>query len=103
MAEPQSLKTSLIALIGFVSAIVTFVVVVALQAFFLGMDAAAQGKATANSPASKASQLVAEQEGRLASFAWIDRETGQVKIPIDQAMRLTIAEYRKANPDENPD
>jgi len=103
MAEPQNLNTSLIALIGFVSAVLTFVIVLVLQTLFLGLDAAVQKRVASVSPASKASRLIAEQEGRLATWAWIDRTKGQVQIPIEQAMAITVNDYRREATDANVD
>lgn len=92
MVEPQNLKTSTIALAGFVSAVLTFVVIVALQVLYLQVESSF-GRSTAQTdPASRTDQLIAEQEGRLASYAWLDREQGRVQIPIKRAMELTLAE-----------
>lgn len=92
MVEPQNLKTSTIALAGFVSAVLTFVVIVAVQVLYLQVEASLDASSQEQSIASRTDQLIAEQEGRLASYAWIDREQGLVQIPIEQAMELTLAE-----------
>jgi hypothetical protein len=40
--------------------------------------------------ANRAQVLREEQEGRLHSYGWVDREKGLVHIPIDRAMDLTL-------------
>jgi len=35
-------------------------------------------------------QLRAEEEQILASYGWVDRNAGVVRIPIDEAMKLTV-------------
>lgn len=92
MVEPQNLKTSTIALAGSVSAVLTFVVIVAVQVLYLQMESAFDRSAAQTDSASRTDQLVAEQEGRLASYAWIDRDQRLVQIPIERAMELTLAE-----------
>ena len=92
MVEPQNLKTSTIALAGFVSAVLTFVVIVAIQVLYLQMESSLSPSTAQSDPASRTDQLIAEQEGRLASYAWIDRQQGLVQIPIQRAMELTLSE-----------
>ena len=92
MVEPQNLKTSTIALAGFVSAVLTFVVIVAVQVLYLQMESSFGRSAAETDSASRTDQLIAEQEGRLASYAWIDREQGLIQVPIERAMELTLGE-----------
>lgn len=40
-------------------------------------------------------QLRATQEGELSSYGWIDRNRGIVRLPIDRAMDLVVADYGK--------
>lgn len=101
MVEPQNLKTSTIALAGFISAVLTFVVIVAVQVLYLQVEASLGASSQEQSTASRTGQLIAEQEGRLASYAWIDREQGLVQIPIEQAMELTLAEASEKRREED--
>ncbi|MFC1976359.1 hypothetical protein ACFLXQ_08160, partial [Chloroflexota bacterium] len=36
--------------------------------------------------------LRAKEEGLLNSYGWVDREAGTVRIPIEEAMKLVVAE-----------
>lgn len=92
MIEPQNLRTSSIAVAGFISAVLTFVVIVVVQVLYLQMETSVAEESSQQNRASQASQLIAEQEGRLASYAWIDREQGIVQIPVDRAMAIIVAE-----------
>ena len=44
-------------------------------------------------PTTSANSKLAEQDAKLARYAWADREKGQVVIPIERAMALTAKEY----------
>lgn len=46
----------------------------------------------------EALKAVRETEKTLASYAWIDKSKGTVRIPIDRAMLLTVAELSKKKP-----
>ena len=39
---------------------------------------------------------IAQQQARLKTYAWIDRDRGVVQIPIDRAMALIVARGDKA-------
>lgn len=42
--------------------------------------------------------LQAENKRRLETYGWTDKAKGQVQIPIQQAMELTIAEMKTVQP-----
>jgi hypothetical protein len=42
--------------------------------------------------------LVAEDEKKLNSYAWVDQAKGSVQIPINQAMTLVLAKLNSAKP-----
>lgn len=43
-------------------------------------------------------ELQAENTRRLETYGWTDKAKGQVQIPIQQAMELTIAEMKTVQP-----
>jgi hypothetical protein len=43
-------------------------------------------------------ELKLENERRLTTYAWADKEKGQVQIPIERAMELTAAELNSRPP-----
>jgi hypothetical protein len=83
-------NTPLTALVGIVFAIVLFVLVVFLQAFFYQDQQAENArKAVAVAP-QELSQLVSQQLGELHGYRWVDEKTGVVAIPIGRAMELVV-------------
>ncbi|MCR9202384.1 MAG: hypothetical protein NXI04_27395 [Planctomycetaceae bacterium] len=80
-----------IAVAGVVSAVVTFVAIVALQALYLSLSRSQQETAAQNTIDSSES-LMAEQTAKLNQYAWIDRKNDLVAIPIDRAIELTAIE-----------
>lgn len=49
-------------------------------------------------PASDMSQMKADTDAILSSYGWINQEAGIVRIPITQAMELTLEEGLPARP-----
>jgi hypothetical protein len=44
----------------------------------------------------------AEQDALLASYGWVDRDAGIVRLPIEVAMQLWLAEHGAPPPGEEP-
>ena len=85
-------NTSLTAVVGVVSAILLFAIVVTLQAFFYRSERAEdQRKVVAVAP-EELSQLRAQQEELLHTYKWVDAAKGVVAIPIEQAMEIVVRE-----------
>ncbi|OYW22369.1 MAG: hypothetical protein B7Z55_04700 [Planctomycetales bacterium 12-60-4] len=100
-AKYDDLNTPMIAIVGFVSAIFTFVAIVGFQAAYYYVESGVQiAKAQAIGPA-KNDTILAEQRGKLASYAWADRSARQVTIPIEQAMSLVLREQAGLKAAEN--
>ena len=90
----DTIDTPKIVVVGFVAAILTFVVIVAAQAMFF---MAANGENVRKSIAvtdTTIEQVVTQQEGRLADYSWVDSQAGVVSIPIEVAMRKVVAEEK---------
>ena len=82
--------TSLTAVVGIVFAILLFVVVVFLQAFFYRQEAGeTKRKVVAVAPGELA-ELRAQQQEALHTYRWVDVDRGAVTIPIERAMELLI-------------
>ena len=90
----DTIDTPKIAVVGFVSAIVTFVVIVAAQALFFAADNAEEMRKNVLTADLEVEQAVAKQESRLASYRWVDAQAGVVAIPIDEAMQRVVAEHQ---------
>jgi hypothetical protein len=82
------------AVVGLVSAILLFVIVVALQALFYRMDEGERSRKVYEQPYEALQKLEADQLGTLNSYGWVDQQQGITRIPIERAMALVVAESR---------
>ena len=80
------------AVVGVVSAILLFVVVVALQALFYRMAEGERSRKVYEQPYEALEKLDADQLGTLSSYGWVDQQQGVTRIPIERAMQLIVAE-----------
>jgi uncharacterized transporter YbjL len=78
-------SASMAVLIGIVGAILTFVVIVALQAMFYNAEEQAS-RVHLTDDSSLATRLRSEQLETINTYRWKDREKGLATIPIDRAM-----------------
>ena len=90
MREGGEPNTPLTALVGIVFAIVLFVVVVFLQAFFYQQQRAENARKVVAVAPQELSQLVSRQLGELHGYRWVDEKAGVVAIPIGRAMGLVV-------------
>ena len=90
MREEQEPNTPLAAVVGIAFAILLFVVVVVLQAFFYGAERAENLRKVVAVAPEELSQLRAQQEELLHSYKVIDPQKGVIAIPIDLAMKLLV-------------
>ena len=96
--QKDDLNTPLITTIGIVSAVLLFVIIVVLQAWFAQAQREEFRRKVVDVRATEAADAWAEQEGRLAGYRWVDRERGVVAIPIERAMELVAREHGAAAP-----
>jgi len=82
------------AVVGVVSAILLFVVVVALQALFFRMQEGEHSRKVYEQPYEALQKLDADQLGTLTSYGWVDQQQGVTRIPIERAMQLIVDESR---------
>ncbi|MDD5562396.1 MAG: hypothetical protein PHQ91_01665 [Thermoanaerobaculaceae bacterium] len=90
MREGGEPNTPLAALVGIVFAIVLFVVVVFLQAYFYQQRQAENARKVVAVAPQELSQLVSQQLGELHGYRWVDAKAGVVAIPIGRAMELVV-------------
>lgn len=98
MREGGEPNAPLTALIGIVSAIVLFVVVVLLQALFYRAEQVENVRKVVAVAPQELSQLRAEQLELLHSYKVVDQQKGVVAIPIDLAMKLIVQEAGRSAP-----
>ena len=92
----DTIDTPKIAIVGFISAILTFVVIVAAQAIFFAADNALDQRRNVAATDSTSQQAITQQEAQLNSYGWVDSEKGIVQIPIDAAMDQVVREQSAA-------
>jgi hypothetical protein len=103
MQRYNDLNTPMIALVGLLGALVTFVVIVALQVLYYTAANSHNQRNVIQAPTTESDSLVAEQEVKLTRFGWINRDKKQVAIPIDRAMELVVRELSATGNEERSD
>jgi hypothetical protein len=81
------------AVVGMVSAILLFVIIVLLQALFYRMEHGELDRKVYTQPYQALQQLDSSQREALNSYGWVSEQEGIARIPIARAMEL-IAEER---------
>lgn len=85
-------KSSTIAVIGVVGAVLIFVIIVWLQAVFYRVEEAEIRRKNYARVPEEMAKLRAEQQENLNRFGWVDEKGGVVSIPIDRAMEAVVRE-----------
>ena len=80
------------AVVGIISAILLFVIIVVLQAFFYRAEQSELEKKVYSQPYQALQQLDANQLELLNSYGWVSEAEGTVHVPIERAMELIAAD-----------
>jgi hypothetical protein len=80
------------AVVGIISAILLFVVIVVLQAYFYGAEQSELERKVWSQPDEALQKLDADQLELLNSYGWVSETEGTVHVPIGRAMDLIAAE-----------
>ena len=80
------------AVIGIISAILLFVIIVVLQAYFYSAEQGELERKVYSQPYQALQQLDANQLELLNSYGWISEAEGTVHVPIERAIELVAAE-----------
>lgn len=102
MARYDDINTTQVALTGFVSALLLFAVIVAVQVLYYNYVLAETNVKVIQSPNTEADSAIAEQEAALTTYGWLDRQAGKVQIPIDRAKQLVLEELGSSAGDSAP-
>jgi len=82
-------------LVGIVSSILLFAIIVALQALFYEVqDSEVERKMLRQGPA-ELRILRSDQLEQINTYRWVDQANGVVAIPVDRAMDLMVREARE--------
>ncbi len=99
MSHYEDLNTTKIALAGFIATVTVFAIILLVMVLFhLEMATLDQTKVI-DQPAVEFANLTADQQGKMASYRWIDQGKKIVQIPIKEAMILTLEELQKTAQD----
>ncbi len=82
------------AVVGIISAILLFVIIVVLQAFFYRAEQSELQRKVYSQPVEALQQLEAGQLELLTSYSRAAEGEGVVRIPIERAMELVAAEAK---------
>ena len=93
MAEHENLDIPTIVTAGIVSVALVLASVFGVQALYLAQQSQELDRKSTSRPTTRADSKLAEQDAKLARYAWADRASGRVVLPIERAMILTAREY----------
>ena len=83
------------AVVGVISAIVLFVIIVLLQTWFYKAEEDERFRKIYSQPYEELQKIDNEQLERLGSFGWISETDGVAHIPIERAMQLVADELHQ--------
>ncbi len=93
MANYDDVNTPLVALIGFLGAILVFAIVVFLAVLVNTTEQSQEYLKNVSRPYAELDNLVAAERIKLAEYRWVDQQKRLVAIPIQRAMELVVAQY----------
>jgi hypothetical protein len=86
----DDLNTPKIAVVGFISAIVVFAIIIFMQVLFYWAEAQQHVVKDIDQPFLECADLTADQHAKLAKYRLIDEKKQIVAIPIKQAMEIVV-------------
>jgi hypothetical protein len=89
-ASQDSVNVGLLGTLGIAGLVFTYATVLALQWLYLHGQQREQAEKVLAVPHKAKQELVAAGQQRLSEYGWVDRETGQVHIPLAEAQRLLL-------------
>ena len=88
MAMKPQVNVSLIVTTGGLSVLLLVVIVIGLHAWFLNEEQRELAAKWETSPNTALADLRAEQQAKINSYRWVDRDHRRVAIPVSEAMKL---------------
>ncbi|WDI40640.1 hypothetical protein [Bremerella sp. P1] len=90
----DDMNTPVIALVGFVSAAVTFICIIGLQAAYLQFEKQQYEEKVVNVKLEVEDSIVSAQKAKLNDgYSWVNKETKTIGMPIEQAMKVVADKY----------
>ncbi|MEN8151282.1 MAG: hypothetical protein ABFS86_15810 [Planctomycetota bacterium] len=91
--RPQDeLRASPIVMVGVVSAILLFAIIVGFSGAFLIWEKQEAAKKTSPLAPDELRRLRSQQMGELGAYRWVSEKDGIVRIPVDRAMEIVVRE-----------
>lgn len=91
-AARENLDTPLIITVGVLLVILTFVIVLLLQAGFYRAESDEHVRKVVEPRNEELASALAAQQADLHAYRWLDKEKGRVGIPIERAMAEVLRE-----------
>jgi hypothetical protein len=82
------------AVVGIIGAILLFVIIVLLQAWFYSAEEGERYRKVYSQPYEELQNVDNEQLEQLGSYGWVSEPDGVTHIPIERAMELVTEESR---------
>lgn len=90
----DDMNTPVIALVGFVSAAVTFICIIGLQAAYLQFEKQQYEEKVVNVKLEVEDSIVSAQKAKLNDgYSWVNKESKTIGMPIEQAMKVVADKY----------
>jgi len=86
------------AVVGVISAIVLFVIIVLLQTWFYRAEEDERYRKVYSQPYQELQKMDNEQLERLGSYGWVSQPEGVAHIPIERAMEAVVEDARSTSP-----
>ena len=86
----DTINTSGVVLVGFMSAIVTFAIIIGVQAMYYSASQAELVKKDVNVADKMVIETVTRQRQKLTGYSWADDKKQKVSIPIEKAIAKVI-------------
>ena len=103
MERYNDTNTPMLALVGFVGAILVFALIVGLQVLYYATAEKEREQKVIEAPTAESDSLIAEQKIKLTQYGWLDRKQNKVAIPIERAMELVVADLQQSAAKERSD
>jgi hypothetical protein len=103
MQRYNDLNTPMIALVGFLGMLLTFITILVLEIVYYSSANRQDAQKIVNVPTTTSNSLLAEQEVKLTRYGWINRDEKQVAVPIERAMQLVVDELSATPGEEGSD
>lgn len=94
MARYDDINAGAISVIGFVSIIITFVIIVASQVLYFQYQEIENKRKHVLFPINESNVKLAQQKATLENYTWLDREKGIVTKPIQDSMQDVLKKLK---------